>query len=386
MKRRLTLSLPGIARRKTRVNALMTRQSNPLRKKMDARGASAFTRVFDALLPAHDGFATSAIALERREFILALAGAAAPLLLWPLAARAQQRFKIGLLDTGVGASFAVPFTRKLVELGYVEGRNVVIERKSAEGNLERLKDLAEDLVRQQVDVIVTAGTPAGFAAKKATGTIPIVFGAISDPVGVGLVASLARPGGNATGNSLMAPDLSAKRLDILHTLAPAISRFAILWDSSNPGMAARVRETKIAADQSRVLLHTVGPRNLDELNAAFAELLSARPDALLVTAEAFTRRYLARIIDFANSNKIPAMFEDSEYVEAGGLMSYGPDYQAVFQKAAIFVDKILKGAKPADLPVEQPTKFELVINLKTAKALGLEIPPQLLALADRVIE
>jgi len=322
----------------------------------------------------------------RREFIALLAGAAAPLLLWPLAARAQQRFKIGLLDTGVGAAFAVPFTRKLVELGYVEGRNVVIERKSAEGNLERLKDLAEDLVRQQVDVIVTAGTPAGFAAKKATGTIPIVFGAISDPVGVGLVASLARPGGNATGNSLMAPDLSAKRLDILHTLAPGISRFAILWDSSNPGMAARVRETKIAADQSRVLLHTVGPRNLDELNAAFAELLSARPDALLVTAEAFTRRYLARIIDFANSNKIPAMFEDSDYVEAGGLMSYGPDYKAVFEKAAIFVDKILKGAKPADLPVEQPTKFELVINLKTAKALGLEVPPQLLALADRVIE
>ena len=340
---------------------------------------SAFTRVFDALCAGMSG-------VGRREFIALLAGAAAPLLLWPLAARAQQRFKIGLLDTGVGAAFAVPFTRKLVELGYVEGRNVVIERKSAEGNLERLKDLAEDLVRQQVDVIVTAGTPAGFAAKKATGTIPIVFGAISDPVGVGLVASLARPGGNATGNSLMAPDLSAKRLDILHTLAPGISRFAILWDSSNPGMAARVRETKIAADQSRVLLHTVGPRNLDELNAAFAELLSARPDALLVTAEAFTRRYLSRIIDFAISNKIPAMFEDSEYVEAGGLMSYGPDYKAVFEKAAIFVDKILKGAKPADLPVEQPTKFELVINLKTAKALGLEVPPQLLALADRVIE
>jgi ABC-type uncharacterized transport system substrate-binding protein len=341
---------------------------------------SAFTRVFDALCAGMSG-------VGRREFIALLVGAAAaPSLLWPLAAHAQQRFKIGLLDTGLGAAFAVPFTRKLVELGYVEGRNVVIERKSAEGNLERLKDLAEDLVRQQVDVIVTAGTPAGFAAKKATGTIPIVFGAISDPVGVGLVASLARPGGNATGNSLMAPDLSAKRLDILHTLAPAISRFAILWDSSNPGMAARVRETKIAADQSRVLLHTVGPRDLDELNAAFAELLSARPDALLVTAEAFTRRYLARIIDFANSNRIPAMFEDSEYVEAGGLMSYGPDYKAVFEKAAIFVDKILKGAKPADLPVEQPTKFELVINLKTAKALGLEVPPQLLALADRVIE
>jgi putative ABC transport system substrate-binding protein len=233
---------------------------------------------------------------------------------------------------------------------------------------------------------VTAGTPAGFAAKKATNTIPIVLGANSDPVGVGLVASLARPGGNLTGNSLMAPDLSAKRLDILHTLAPKLSRFAILWDSSNPGMAERVRETKIAADQSHVLLHIVGPRNLDELDTAFADLLNARPDALLVTAEAFTRQHLARILDFANNNKIPSMFEDSSYVAAGGLMSYGPDYQDVFQKAAIFVDKILKGAKPADLPIEQPTKFEMVINLKTANALGLEIPPKLLALADRVIE
>jgi putative ABC transport system substrate-binding protein len=321
--------------------------------------------------------------MRRREFITLLGGAAAS---WPLAARAQQRFKIGLLDTGLGAAFAVPFMRKLAELGYVEGRNVVIERKSAEGNPERLKDLAADLVRQQVDVIVTAGTPAGFAAKKATNTIPIVLGANSDPVGVGLVASLARPGGNLTGNSLMAPDLSAKRLDILHTLAPKLSRFAILWDSSNPGMAERVRETKIAADQSHVLLHIVGPRNLDELDTAFADLLNARPDALLVTAEAFTRQHLARILDFANNNKIPSMFEDSSYVAAGGLMSYGPDYQDVFQKAAIFVDKILKGAKPADLPIEQPTKFEMVINLKTANALGLEIPPKLLALADRVIE
>ena len=276
--------------------------------------------------------------------------------------------------------------RKLVELGYVEGKNVVIERKSAEGNAELLPDLAADLVRQQVDVIVTAGTPAGFAAKKATSTIPIVLGANSDPVGVGLVASLARPGGNATGNSLMAPDLSAKRLDILHTLAPGISRIAILWDSSNPGMAERVRETKIAADQSHVLLHTVGPRNLNELDTAFAELLNARPDALLVTAEAFTRQHLVRILDFANSNKIPAMFEDSLYVEAGGLMSYGPDYQDVFRKAAVFVDKILKGAKPADLPIEQPTKFELVINLKTAKAIGLSVPPTLLTTADKVIE
>jgi putative tryptophan/tyrosine transport system substrate-binding protein len=321
--------------------------------------------------------------MKRREFITLLGGSAA---LWPLVARAQRLFKIGLLDTGLGADFVVPFMGKLVELGYVEGKNAVIERKSAGGNIALLADLAADLVRQQVDVIVTAGTPAGFAAKKATSTIPIVLGANSDPVGVGLVASLARPGGNATGNSLMAPDLSAKRLEILHALAPEISRIAILWDSSNPGMAERVRETKIAADQSHVLLHTVGPRNLNELDTAFADLLNARPDALLVTAEAFTRQHLVRILDFANSNKIPAMFEDSSYVVAGGLMSYGPDYQDVFRKAAVFVDKILKGTKPADLPIEQPTKFELVINLKTAKAIGLSVPPTLLTTADKVIE
>jgi len=320
--------------------------------------------------------------MRRREFITLIASASVP-----LAARAQQRFKIGLLVTGGDNSFfTAPFARKLEELGYVEGKNLIIERKPAEGSTERLKDFAAELVQQRVDVIVTIGTPAGFAAKQATTTIPIVLGANSDPVGVGLVASLARPGGNITGNSLMAPDLSAKRLDMLRRLDPAISRFAILWDSSNPGMAHRVRETEVAADQSHVLLHTVGPRNLEELEAAFADLLNQRPDALLVTTEAFTRKYQARILDFANGNKIPAMFEDSSYVEAGGLMSYGPDYQEVFRTAAAFVSKILKGARPADLPIEQPTTFELVLNLKTAKAIGREIPPNLLVLANRVIE
>jgi putative tryptophan/tyrosine transport system substrate-binding protein len=321
--------------------------------------------------------------MRRREFIKVLGGAAAA---WPLAARAQQHFRIGLLNTGASTFFVAPFMGKLKELGYQEGKNIVVERKFAEGSPERLKEFAADLVRQQVDVIVTIGTPAGFAAKQATSTIPIVLGAISDPVGVGLVTSLARPGGNATGNSLMAPELSAKRLEILRMLAPNISRFAILWDSSNPGMAERVRETEVAADQSHVLLRTVGPRTLDELEAAFAELLNQRPDALLVTTEAFTRQHLARILDFANRNKIPAMFEDSSYVEAGGLMSYGPDYEEVFRTAAVFVSKILKGAMPADLLIEQPTKFQLVINLKTAKAIAIEVPPTLLAMADRVIE
>jgi putative ABC transport system substrate-binding protein len=321
--------------------------------------------------------------MRRRDLIALLGGAAAA---WPLTALTQQHFRIGLLNTGASTFFVTPFLKKLEELGYVEGKNLVIDRKFAEGNRERLKEFAADLVRQHVDVIVTIGTPAGFAATQATSTLPIVLGALSDPVGVGLVKSLAHPGGNVTGNSLMAPELSAKRLEILRTLAPGISRFAILWDSSNPGMAARVRETKIAADQSHVLLHVVGPRNLDELEAAFAELLDQRPDALLVTTEAFTRQHLTRILDFANRNKMPAMFEDSSFVEAGGLMSYGPDYEEVFRTAAVFVDKILRGAKPADLPIEQPTKFQLVINLKTAKSLSIELPPNLLTMADRVIE
>jgi putative tryptophan/tyrosine transport system substrate-binding protein len=321
--------------------------------------------------------------MRRREFILVVGGIAVA---WPLVTRAQQPVRIGLLNSGADSFFVAPFVGKLAELGYLEGKNIIIERKFAEGNPERLKEFAADLVRQHVDVIVTIGTPAGFAAKRATSTIPIVFGAISDPVGVGLVMSLARPGGNATGNSLMSPELSAKRLEILRALAPTISHFAILWDSSNPGMAQRVRETEIAADQSHVLLQTVGPRNLEELEAAFTELLDQRPDALLVTTEAFTRQHRTRILDFAIRNKIPAMFEDSSYVEAGGLMSYGPDYEEVFRTAAVLVSKILKGAKPADLPIEQPTKFQLFINLKTARALEIEVPPNLLAMANRVIE
>jgi putative tryptophan/tyrosine transport system substrate-binding protein len=322
--------------------------------------------------------------MRRREFITLLGGVAA--VACPLAARAQQRFKVGLLDTGIGEYFTVPFMQRLEQLGYVEGKNLVVERRFAEGDREQLREFAADLVRQKVDVIVTMGTPAGLAAEQATSTIPIVLGANSDPVGVGLVASLARPGGNATGTSLMAPELSAKRLDILSTLAPGITRFAILWDSSNPGMAQRVRETQMAADQSHVLLHTAGPKNLDELEAAFTDLLNQHPDALLVTTEPFTRRYLSRILDFANSNRIPAMFESSSYVEAGGLMSYGPDYQEMFRTAAVLVDKVLKGAKPSDLPIEEPTSFELVLNLKTAKAIGREFPPKLIALANRVIE
>ncbi len=305
----------------------------------------------------------------------------------PLAARAQQNFQIGLLVTGSSLMPLINnFVKFLGQFGYVEGKNLVIERRVAEGNPQQLQDFAADLASRQVDVIVTFGTPAGFAAKRATTTIPIVLAANSDPVGVGLVASLDRPGGNLTGTSLMAPELSAKRLEILRTLNPKIARIAILWDSSNPGMAQRVHETQIAADQLQVPLHTVGPRNPDELEAAFAELLNSRPDALLVTTEAFTRQHFVQIIDFVSVNKIASMFEDSSFVEAGGLMSYGPNYSEMSRLAASLADKILRGAKPANLPVEQPTTFELVINVKSAKAIGLDVSALLLVRADKVIE
>jgi putative ABC transport system substrate-binding protein len=291
-----------------------------------------------------------------------------------------------MLAAGAPTLFTDAIFTTLEGLGYVEGKNLVVERRFADGQLDRLPGFAAELVSLRVDVIVTQGTPASLVAKRATSTIPLVFAANSDPVGVGIVASLARPGGNITGTSLMASDLSAKRLELLHSIAPRLTRIAILWDSSNPGMALRVQETELAARQSQVALRSAGPRNGDELEAALAGLANERPDALLVTVEPFTRRHLGRILDFSAAHRIPSMFEESSYVEAGGLMSYGPDLGEVFRRSAIYVDRILRGAKPADLPVEQPTKFELVINMKTARALGITIPQSILLRADRVIE
>jgi putative tryptophan/tyrosine transport system substrate-binding protein len=310
-------------------------------------------------------------------------------LLAPFATFAQQPqpiHRIGMLVSGGPSVFIDALTDTLRELGYIEGKNVSIERRFAEGNLDRLPALAAELVRLRVDIIVAQGTPATLVAKQATTSIPIVFCPLSDPVGVGIVASLARPGGNATGTSLMAPDLSAKRLELLRAVVPRLSRIAILWDSANPGMALRVRETKTAADQSGLAFGSVGPRNLEELDAAFAELTKQHPDALLVTTEPFTRRHLTRILEFASSNRIPTMFEDKSYVDGGGLMSYGPNLLDGYRRAVTYVDKIFKGAKPADLPVEQPTKFELTINTKTANALGITFPRSILVRADRAVE
>ena len=272
------------------------------------------------------------------------------------------------------------------ELGYIEGRTVETEYLYADGHFDRLPDLAAKLVEHKVDLIITASTPAIIAVKRATEKIPVVFAASSDPISTGVVASLARPGGNITGLSLMASDLSAKRLEFIHTLVPRMSNIAVLWDSSNPGMAIRARETRAAAEQSKIAFFDAGAHDLDELAAMFAELLKRKPLALVVTAEPFTMEHRSRILDFMAGNAIPAMYEDGRFVEAGGLMSYGPSLRDMFRRSASYVDKILKGANPANVPVEQPTKFELVINLKTAKALGITVPDSMLLRADKVIE
>jgi putative ABC transport system substrate-binding protein len=308
------------------------------------------------------------------------------------AAHAQQTRgvpRIGWLVPGTAAvygAFLEEFRLGMRDLGYVEGRTYVIEYRFADGNMDRLPVLAAELAKLRVDVIVTSGAPGTFAAKQVTRTIPVVFAAIADPVGSGVVASLARPGENVTGLSVMASDLSGKRLELLHALVPRMSRLAILWDSSNAGMALRVRETQLAAEELGIVLRSVGTRSLDELEAALAELTKQRPDGLLVTAEPFTRRHMAQILDFSARNRIPTTYEDDSFVDAGGLMSYGPSVLARYRRAAMYVDKILKGADPGSIPVEQPTTFDLVVNLKTARALGLTIPQSLLRRVDRVIE
>ena len=297
--------------------------------------------------------------------------------------------KLGWLVPGSASSqetFLEAFREGMRELGYVEGKTIAVEYRFADGQLDRLPALAAELVNRRVDVIVTSSTPAALAAKNATRTIPIVFAAGSDPVGAGVVRSLAQPGGNITGVSTMASDLSGKRLELLSAIVPQMSRAAILWDASNTGMALRVRETKVAADHSGVVLLDAGARSLQELDAAFAEILKHRPNAVLVTAEPFTRQHQTRVLEFVTRNRIPAMYEERTFVEAGGLMSYGPSVRTNFRHAATYVDKVLKGATPASLPVEQPTEFELVVNLKAANAIGVSIPQSVLLRADKVIE
>jgi len=276
------------------------------------------------------------------------------------------------------------FRRRLVELGYTEGKNTAIEYRYAEGNLERLPDLAAELVRLKVDVIVAAGLPAAHAAKQATTTIPIVMQG-GDPVGTGLVASLAHPGGNVTGFSDGTVDVSTKRLELLKEVVPKLSRVAILWNPANPTNPLQVKDTQAVAPALGMTVYPVEVKGVDDLEAAFAAIKKDRAGAVLVPGDPMFGSQRKRLADLAAKNRLPAMYSTLEYAEAGGLMAYGTSFAELYRRVAIYVDKILKGAKPADLPVEQPTKFELVINLKTAKQIGLTIPPNVLARADKVI-
>ena len=324
--------------------------------------------------------------MKRRMFIGVMAGG---LLTVPLAVEAQPARKvphIGVLQAGAPPEPLVEaFREGLRDLGYVEGRDIVLEFRWAEGRLDRLPDLATELVGLRVDVIHTFSTPAAIAARHATTTIPIVFTGVGDPVGTGVVSSLAHPGGNVTGVSIMATELSGKRLEILREVVPKVSRVAMLWNDTNPGMVLRAQEAERAAAKLGVTVQSVGVHDLTAFDHAFASIVNGRATALLTLVDPFTRQHRQRIVDFATQRHLPALYEAREFVEAGGLICYGPSLLAIQRRSAAYVDKILKGAKPADLPVEQPTKFELVINLKTAKALGLTIPLSLLGRADEVI-
>jgi putative ABC transport system substrate-binding protein len=350
------------------------RPSKPLSSMVDLR----------PIPPHHPG-------MDRRRFLLtSLASALAT----PLAAGAQQAGqvpRVGYISPGSSAdSFRQrrfeAFRDGLRELGYIDGRNIVLEPRWAEGQYARYPILAADLVRLKAAAIVTVGGAATKAAKQVTGTIPIVMSVVIDPIGSGLVTSLARPGNNLTGTSVMANDLVAKQLELLKEVAPNASRMAVLWNPDNPSGAAAMGHVNAAARSLGVLLQLVEARNPQEIDRGFAAMTREHAGAVMVLPDAIYGNQIRQIVGLAAQRRLPAIYTLRENAEAGGLMVYGPNLSDLERRAATFVDKILKGAKPGDLPVEQPTKFELVFNLKTAKALGLTIPPSLLARADQIIE
>jgi putative tryptophan/tyrosine transport system substrate-binding protein len=367
MKRSPAPSLPGL-----------TRQSIIFRRKVDARVKSA-----------HDGVGI----LRRREFISLLAGSAAAA--WPRAARAQQpgkTYRMGLLAIGpAGAGLVLDERRKtllsgLAARGFVEGQNLALVQRSADAHPERLDGLAAELTAARVDVLVTFSYPAALAAKKATKDVPIVVVGAGDPVATGLVDGLARPGGNITGVTELSTELSAKRLEILRDALPALTRVAMLWNAADLGMTLRYRSAEGAARVLGIKVQTLGVREPDDFDHAFAEMARERPDAILMVSDVLTILHRKRVVEFASSNRLPTIFETGAFVRDGGLMSYGPKQSAIGEIAAGLVARILRGARPADLPLELPTHFELLINLKTAQALGLALPPTLVARADEVIE
>ena len=326
--------------------------------------------------------------MRRREFITLLGGAAA----WPVAARAQQAASklptIGFIGESTPSGqrqWVAAFVQRLNELGWIEGRNVAIEYRWAEGRNERFAELSAEIVRRKVDVIVTQGTPAVFAAKQATSVIPIVFPIAGNPVANGLVASLARPGGNATGLTNQTADLAGKRLELLREVVPGLRRLAIMANVDNPSVALDVDQVRVAADALTLEVATSKIRRAEDIAPAI-EALQGRVDALYVAGDPLVTTNRNRVAILSVAARLPSIYGNRENIEAGGLMSYGPNLSDLHRRAADYVDKILRGAKPADLPVEQPTKFDLAINLITATALGLTIPPALLARADEVIE
>jgi putative ABC transport system substrate-binding protein len=326
--------------------------------------------------------------MRRREFIAGLGGAAA----WPLAARAQQPALpvVGFVHAGsadASADRVGAFRKGLSETGYVEGQNVTVENHPLEGQYDRLPALMADLVRRRVAVIATVGVPVAIAAKAATATIPIAFGVPEDPVKLGLIASLARPGGNATGINFFAQEMNAKRLGLLHELMPKAGRVAVLV---NPAQAANtdttLRDVQEAARVIGLQVHVLNASTSREIEAAFATLARERPDALFIAADGFFISRRVQFVTLTAHHRIPAAYGDRDTVAVGGLMSYGTDLADMYRQVGIYTGSILKGAKPADLPVQQSTKFEFVINLQTARALGLDVPPGLLAIADELID
>ena len=327
--------------------------------------------------------------MNRRTFIGSLACIA---LATPLGAVAQQAgkvWRIGFLTSGARPPDGAPpatLRQALQELGYVDGTSISYVGRWAEVKKDRLPGLAAELVGLKVDLIVTNGGPAAEAAKVATSTIPIVIVNAGDAVGIGVIASLARPGGNITGNTDQATELSAKRLELLKEAVPKASRVAVLWNADDRSMTLRYRETEKAARVLGVTIQPLGVREPDDFDVAFSAMARERPDALFLVADALTILNRRRVIDFAAAHRVPAMYESGLVVRDGGLMSYGPDPADSYRRAAVYVDRILKGAKPSELPVEQPNRYYLLVNLKTAKALGLTIPQSLLLRADEVIQ
>jgi putative ABC transport system substrate-binding protein len=322
--------------------------------------------------------------VERREFISFLGGAAA----WPLDALAQQSGKVwrmGFIAHG-HESFYDALFEGLREYGYEEGRNLMVERRYARGQVERFKEFAADMVRLNVDIVVVVTTPAALAVMNATKTIPIVHPNAIDPLDTGLIVSLARPGKNLTGGAQLTAEVSAKRLEILKKVVPGLSRAAALWNPANPAIVFSWKETQGAAQALGIKLQSHEVQRPQDFAAAFDMIAAAHPDALLVLQDAVTMQHRKEIIEFAIQRRLPSMFNEKGWVVAGGLMSYGENLPSMYRRSAYFVDKIFKGAKPADLPVEQAAKFDMVLNLRTAKAIRLTIPDSIFALSDEVIE